>query len=1045
MVLRKCMQVCRLLILQTPFTSAVVFGLFFLFLAKDLKALPSNNIPSVLSVERLTTDDGMASNFIMKCYRDKTGFMWFLTDRGLIKYNGYECITYANHPQDPNSLSYNELIALKEDDDGFLWIGSKEGLNRFNPKTGQFKRYFHDPNNPNSISNNYITGILKDRKGRYWIATEIGLNLFDPQRETFRSFIHDPSDPNSISGNKLNPLVMDPQGKIWIGHTANSPLECLDPDTFTFKQYKIMAPGGYPDVLSLAVDSAGMIWFGTWDHGLYRVNPADGSWKNYQNDPANPESLPSNIVHSILPDTDSGGLWIGTREGGLAYLDPKTDRFQRVKVVWKTDPNAIIGTITNVYRDTTGILWLSTMNEGVCRYDYNREQFIYIKNNPKDPNSLSENRVFALCSSRDGTVWIGTDGGGLNQYDPKTNRIIAKFINDPSDPASLGSNTVISIHEDAQGRLWAGCWGTENGAFSRFIPDTKSFKRYSHEPNREDGLHCMIARIIRSDYTGKIWIGTDGNGVNIFDPTAETFKHYEMNTPGARGLKDTYVRCFYEDHSKTFWVGTERTGLMRYDREQDQFTEFPLKSLNPNHFSTNLVLCIYEDMENALWLGTESGLIRINPERSSITRFTMEDGLGDNVVKGILEDDAGFLWLSLDNGKISRFHPQTKQFRNFDHSDGLQGLAFTSNSVTKGSDGGFYFGGINGLNCIWPGKLTQNTNIPPIVINSLEIMGKAHPVEPYISTGEEIKLDYRQNFLSFEFAALNYTHPYRNQYKYRLSPLETEWNDSGNRRYARYTAIEPGKYVFQVIGSNNDAIWNEKGASLSFYIKPPFWRTWWFKTGCITFFIIFPFLLYASRIRFLNTQKRHLEQEVEKRTKELYEANRTLDLLSKQDGLTKVANRRYFDEQLEMEWRRAQRNNSYLALIFIDVDLFKRFNDLYGHQAGDDCLKKIADIFSKHVKRSGDLAARYGGEEFVILLIDTDPSNAAHFAEQLRQEAEALQIPHENSDTAKVVTISLGVAARIPISGESPNYLIQAADQALYDSKRNGRNQVTSA
>ncbi|MEW6238337.1 MAG: diguanylate cyclase [Candidatus Omnitrophota bacterium] len=1029
-----------------PYQGTIVLCLLIWSSANRSESQPADSFPSFLSVERLTTDDGLASNQIRVIHRSQSGFMWFLTDRGLIRYDGYEAINYQYNPNDNNSLSNNELTSILEDGDGILWIGSKEGFNRFDPKTGLFKRYFHDPNKPASINDNFVTHILKDKKGRYWIATHCGLNLFDPVRETFRSFHRDPNNPDSLGMEHINRLAEDLSGKLWLGPLGNASIERFDPDSFVIQRYKnlLIEPANYPDVITFAVDPSGSVLFGSWAWGLFQVNPADGSFKNFRCNPSDPRSLSGDIVHSIIPD-GKGRYWIGTRGGGLCRFDPQTGRFQRIKVVWKTDPNAVIETIFCIYQDNAGILWLGTMNDGVCRYDSNREQFLCIKNNPKNPTSLSENRVYAICASRDGTIWIGTDGGGLNQYDPKTNSMVAHYVNDPSRADSLASNTVISLYEDSKGTLYVGCWQTQEGAFSRFLPETKTFRRYPHNPGHPDGLHCITARALRGDSFGKIWIGGDGSGICIFDPNNETFQRCVKDTSSARGLRDRNIRCFYEDHSQTMWVGTESAGLLRYDRSQDRFVEYRDASLNLNRLSTANIMTIYEDRQNALWLGTENGIVRLSPDRTQSTNFSMSDGLADSVVKGILEDDYGFLWISMDNGKMSRFHPETRQIRNFDRSDGLQGLAFNSNCFAKGLNGEFYFGGIGGVNCIWPDRITQNANIPPIALIAFNVLGKSHPFEPFLSAGQPIRLDYRQNYLSFEFAALNYTHSHKNQYAYRLTPLETDWNVSGVRRYAQYTALEPGDYIFQAKGSNNDGEWNEKGISLSISIKSPYWRTWWFKTGSAAFILATLFLGYRYRVRFLEKQRIFLEMEVEKRTRELNEANRALERLSKQDGLTKLANRRCFDEHIEMEWRRSLRNRTPISLIFIDVDFFKPYNDFYGHQAGDECLQRIAEAIRGFVNRPGDLVARYGGEEFMMVLTDAEPAIAYQIAEQLRLQVESLTMPHHQSNAAPIVTISLGVASMIPRPEESPDRLIQAADQALYQSKQKGRNIATAA
>lgn len=1026
--------------------AAVLFCLFSCAFPLDSSTQNDEGTPSILPVDRFTSEMGLPSDLVIKSYQDRRGYMWFVTFRGLVKYNGYEFVVYQNQPQNPNSLSCDELYDLVEDEDGIFWIATKEGLNRFNSKTGVFKRFLHHPTDSGSLRDNTIIALLKDNRERLWIGTgNGGLHLYDRERESFQVFQHDARDPQSLSSNRISCLSEDPSGKIWIGTLGNKGmLDLFDPETLRFQHFRYYYDDTrIHDAISLRTQPDGTVWYGTWGHGLYRFNPTDGIYKVYLRYPQEAVGITGGIVQCIVPNRQSR-FWIGTREDGLKEFDPATERFRTITLVDKRNSKIIQDTIYHIYEDRSGSLWIGTLNKGVCRYQKGGEQFLTVRNVPEDPHSLAENRVYALCARRDGTIWIGTHGGGLNRYDPATGKV-SRFIHDPSDSTSLPGNTIVSLLEDSHGNFWVGCWYVIDGAFSRFIPETGTFRRYRHDPDRSGGMKCLVARTLMEDRTGKIWIGSDGTGINVFDPGKESFKIYDPNIETGYGLTESFINCLLEDRAGTIWVGGQNNGLFCYDRERDRFDPYPLSIQTPGLPSSYNIFSLYEDRKKNLWVGTDKGLFYLDPSRSTISSCSTENGLADTYVKGIQEDSDGFLWLSHDNGKMTRFHPITRQFQNYDREDGLQGMSFNPSCAIANASGELYFGGLNGINCIRPGRLAKNTQIPPIVITRFEVMDKPYPFEPALSRGEKILLDHRSNYFYFEFAALNFIHPQKNQYAYRLTPLETNWNVSGNRRFAQYTALEPGQYYFEVKGSNNDGIWNETGVSLSIYIRPPIWRTWWFQSAAAGSFICLIVLGVFYRIRSLERQKERLEREVEKRTHLLHQANQTLDLLSKQDALTKTANRRCFDETIDLEWRRALRNQSCLSLIFCDVDLFKRYNDCLGHPAGDECLQAIANLFRQNIKRPGDLVARYGGEEFVILLVDTDPEGAYQFANQLRRQTEALAMPHPQSDISPYVTISLGVASMIPHADVSPQQLIQAADDALYLSKQEGRNRVSAA
>ncbi|MEW6233869.1 MAG: two-component regulator propeller domain-containing protein [Candidatus Omnitrophota bacterium] len=1006
------------------------------------------SLPDPMAFDHLSMEDGLSDYLVSAIVQDDRGFMWFGTDYGLNRFDGYQFTVFRHDPQKPDSLSDNGVVCLYKDSNGVLWIGTKRGLNRYNPLSGGFIHYFHHPNKETTLSDNSITVILEDKNGYLWIGTEYGgLNHFDPQSQSFTHYGSVSSLSSASRENTVTSLCFDSSGELWAGMLKNRGVSRFDPETKTLVRAE--SPLGidpFPDIISLLCDRNGFLWFGTWGFGLFRFDPKTGTYEHYL---SNPENLikaegAGAIVTSLYED-DAGHLWIGTFQQGIRIYHPETGDFQVITSNPGAKGSLSSNSIKTIYIDSAGAFWIGTVDAGLCRYDPNQQRFELIQHNPQNANSLSENRVYALCPDPYGKIWVGTNGGGLDRFDPDTHSF-KNYRYDPNASDSLGNDIVISILWDRNGFLWAGNW---KGFLNRFDPQTGKFYRFPEDRGCKDGIHVGFFRAFCEDYTGQIWIGTEGDGVCVYDPKTDSFRNYAPNPTDPYSLSGVFVRRIFEDSRRNLWIGTDADGLNRYDREQDRFIVYKNDPQNPASLCNNQVMSIMEDRNGDLWIGTMGGLNRLpSGSMEDFERYTTDDGLPDNRIKGILEDEFGHLWISTNYG-ISRFDPALDDFRNFDMNDGLQGLSFTPSTCCKGKDGSLYFGGYNGFNRIRPGQIKDNPYIPPIVITSCKVKEESYPLEKKLQEDGQLRLRYNQNFIAFEFAALNFTRSSQNQYAYRMHGIEEDWIFCGTKRIARYTTLAPGDYVFQVKGSNNDGVWNNDGVSIPIRISPPFWATMVFRGWVLAAILLSLAFWHNLRILSVEKQRRELQTEVEKRTAqllqqslELEKANEELERLSFLDGLTGIANRRRFEEHYEREWRRSMREYIPISLIMADIDFFKEYNDAFGHQAGDDCLRKIAGAIQRIVKRPGDLAARYGGEEFIIVLVNTDAQSAGFVAEAMRREAETLRIEQKYTETGSFLTISLGAASVIPGVDSSPADLIEEADRALYQAKKEGRNRI---
>ena len=895
-----------------------------------------------IKFEHITVDHGLSNNSILCIIQDNKGFLWIGTSDGLNKYDGNSITNYYYNPDDPNSLSGNVIQVILEDKSGKLWIGTREGLNKFDPKTEKFTVYKYDPQDSESLSHNNVRSIFEDSSGTLWIGTwGGGLNkLVPPAPDSsgsdnegsppmFIHYQHSPQDPESLSDNWVLTIFEDSSGRLWIGTVGglNKLVPGEDegsPPTFIHYKNDPQDPESlsHGSVKSILEDNSGIIWIGTNIGGLNKfIPPAPDSLGNdsegpdrfihYQHNPKNPGSLSDNNIRSIFEDS-SGILWIGTYTGGLNKFDPKTEKF----TVYKNDPqdpeSLSQNSVTPIIEDSSGILWIGTGGGGgLNKIDPKIKKITAYKHDPQYPESLSHNAVRSIIEDKSGIIWIGTLDG-LNKFDRKTRKFTV-YKNDPLDTESLSHNLVMSMLEDKSGNLWI---GTGNG-LNKFDPKTEKFTVYPESFSR----YYIIS--ILEDKSGNIWIGAIG-GLFKFNPKTEKFTAYKNDPKNPESLSHNIIISIFEDSSGNLWIGTEGGWLNKLvpsdsegypnDSEarlpdgqgSDRFIHYKHDPQDPNSLSHNSVRSIFEDSSGRLWFGTGGGGLNklVPPAPDSLgnqsegpdrfIHYTTKDGLLNNTVYELLEDDKGNIWISTGKG-LSKFTPpksplkggiQRGVFTNYSLlEDLLQDDEFHGPAACKSKSGEMFFGGINGFITFFPDSISSikdNSFIPPVVITEFKLFnesvfpGEDSPLKKSITYTKEIELNYKQNFLSFEFAALNFTNPEKNQYKYRMIGLDADTVYAGIRRFADYSEIRPGEYTFWVTGSNNDGIWNEEGTSIRIIIRPPLWKTNIAYALYIITVILGLYALIKIRERKLQRDKNVLKMKVKERTRELKDAQEDL-------------------------------------------------------------------------------------------------------------------------------------------------------------------------
>ncbi|MDM8566768.1 two-component regulator propeller domain-containing protein [Candidatus Halobeggiatoa sp. HSG11] len=774
-----------------------------------------------IKFERITVEDGLPSNFTSSVIQDAQGFMWFATKNGLAKYDGDKFTVYKHDSNNPNSLSNNYTWPIIKTRNGILWIGTfGGGLNKFDPVTEKFTAYKHDDNEPNSLVGDFVQIIYEDKAGILWIGTDgDGLSRFDPVTENFTNYYNDEANPNSLSSNSVYSICQDENGIFWIG-TYDAGLNRFDQKTETFTHYK--HEDNNPNSLasdfiwSAYLDKTGILWLGT-ENGLDSYDIKNNKFTHYQHDATNSNSLSNNSVTSIYEDS-KGILWISTMGGGLNQFD--RINFINHKTEAGNENSLSNNMVTGITEDNTGTLWITTDNN-INKYDARYERFTNFQHNPRLSNSLSNNSVNAIYKDKNEIVWLGTGGGGLNKFEQQI------FSNYKQD------NNITVIKPGNDGILWI---GTDNEGVNKFDPITETFINYGHEPNDSNSLNYNTVWDIDVAKNGIVWIAMIGGGFDRFDPVTETFQHYNPNVSGKNYFVTPWVTSIKVATDGMIWIGTDDQGISQFDSESEVFTYYIPDETVPNSLSNGVIHTIFEDSKNNMWIGTNEGLNKFNKSTQTFNAYLTENGLAGNSIFGILEDEQNNLWISTDKG-LSKFNPQTEIFRNYNKYDGLQGNIFLPRSAYKSDTGELFFGGTNGFNSFYPDKLTDNSFIPPVFLTNFKLFNKSVPIadnsplQQSINFAKQITLSHKQSAFTFEFTALNYRATNNNKYAYLMEGFDKDWTYAdNNHRFATYTNLDAGKYIFRVKASNNDDLWNEAGTKIQLTILPPWWQTWWAYT-----------------------------------------------------------------------------------------------------------------------------------------------------------------------------------------------------------------------
>lgn len=884
----------------------VIYRFFFFFFC----LLPLASLSQDVRFSSLSVEEGMSQGNVWDIHEDRFGFIWIATEDGLNMYDGYSFRIFRNDPEDPSTIGNNNIHRIEEDSLGNLWLATRGGLNFYHREKNRFERFLYDSAVAGSISDDLIEGILIDSRGNLWVGTGHGLNLFQPEHKTFKHFFHDGNNPHSLASSYVRTIVEDSQKRIWVGTAGGLSLLNSDGETFTNFTHRSDDPSSLSsnNITCVMEDSRHMLWVGTFDKGLNRKDPAQDSFKRFVRDEANERSLRNNYVYNLAEDS-KGTLWVAT-DYGLHRMDEDGEGFTRYIYDPEDSYSLRASTITCIFFDRNDRMWVGTRFGGANIYDKNKYRFIHYRHNSSDKYSLSHNLISCFKEDVNGNFWVATDGGSLNYFDRKLKRFSAlldKFTN----------NKVLAVEKDQGGGLWVGMW---QGGLNHYDPVTGEVKAYQHDPANPKSLSDDHIFYILKDHTGAIWVATWANGLNRYNPETDDFTRFVHDPDNANSISSSGVAFLFEDSNGMLWIGTELGGADRYDPRTNTFTHYR-HSRSEESLSNNFVSVVFEDSKKRIWIGTYGGLNLLDQQTNTFKRYYERDGLPNDAIMGIQEDSSGKLWISTNRG-LSCFDPEKQRFKNYSQKNGLQGNQFTRWASARLSTGELLFGGTNGFTLFHPDSIRSNRSIPPVYLTDFKVSNKPVKVEDHgllekdITMADEIQLSYLDNIFSFEFAALNYFHAEENHYRYKMEGFQSEWVDAGVERKATYTNLSPGTYVFRVVASNNDGVWNQQGASVRIVITPPYWSTWWFRSLAVLIGLGSIASFFMIKMNVARRHKRELEEKVRISTAEIMDQKMALE--------AQAENMQALNDQLQGQTDFLQQINEELQCQREEADLARK-------------------------------------------------------------------------------------------------------------------------
>lgn len=972
--------------------------------------------------QHLGPDDGGATPVATALAEDGSGFLWVGTSDGLMRWDGYRFRAYRPNASDRGALPDIWISCLHTDARGRLWIGTiSGGLARYDSDRDNFIVL---PVGAGGISHLHVRSLADDGVGGLWVGTDGGLDHIDPNG-AITHFHHDAKDPRSLPDDQIVSLLLDRHGTLWVG--TRSGLVRRNRGTAGFTAVAMPAPKGATlTIYALFEDSSGRIWIGTAGFGAFLIPPGNTTARAIHATPALDTALIKDFAEPV-----PGEIWLGTYGEGIVALDTKTWQTHRLRAEPARPSSLINDTVRVLYRDHSGFVWVGT-TAGLDRYD--PEQTVTSLFGGVGGPGVSQVEVDSVMSAADGRIWVGLGTNGIDILDP-VHGLVGALRPDRARPQS-------SLPVDAKVYAMAAATGTVYIGTTQGLYRTDSAgRRVTPLTVSKEHRDMIVSRLYDDGST--LWVGSADQGLWAFDPhLGEATRHYDEAQ-----LTDQRVTVIAPAAGGGLWVGTYN-GLNWLDTSSGKIERILADPHDPQSLSAPYVASLLTDARGRLWVATAGGGIDVLERhdatgRPRFRRLGTAQGLPNDNVDTLLADASGKIWASTDNG-IAVIDPQTFGVRALRRAEGVSILTYWNDSGAVTSRGEVLFGGLGGLTVIRPDRLEPWTYRPSLVITDIRVGGKEFPAGRFNRSGNITPLAIQPdaNRLAVEFAALDFSSPERNRYAYRLDGFDRHWIDvDSTHRLAEYTNLAPGGYVLQLRGTNRDGVWSDDTFALPIRVLPAWYQTLWFRVIEAIIAVLFAALaVQAWRVTLRRRQQELARQiaertaELQQRTNELLETQRQLEQIAYIDALTLLPNRRMFSEALRKALSLADRRQARFALVLLDLDGLKRVNDTLGHDFGDALLVETAKRL-KAVIRDSDFVARLGGDEFAILISEGYDKEGAELV--CRRIVESFIVPVVYEGRQMNAGMSVGIAM-YPDHGDNHAALVKSADLALYAAKRAG-------
>ncbi|MEO0365312.1 MAG: two-component regulator propeller domain-containing protein [Pseudomonadota bacterium] len=1007
--------------------------------------------------EHLTRDDGLSQSNVLAITQDPDGFMWFATEDGLNRYDGYEFRHFSREQGNPDTLQSGFVFDVVVSSERELWLATDGGgVARLDPMTGETVSFRHNASDAASLASDRVRRVAIDGSGAVWAALlDGGLDRIDPATG---EVLHVDLGLDAEQLGSLYSLYVDRKGLLWVG--GNHGLSAVDTRTLKTVHFthnpEEAASLTEGSVRAIAQDASGNLWVGTYGGGLSKMVQGSARFTHLRHSD-DVSSLSDDRVTSILLDP-SDRLWVGTTEG-LNLIDTENNVATRVVKDPADRYSLVDDTISSLFADRTGLLWVGTKTRGLSRWNPSTWALGY---EPAETLTAAQNEsptVTSFASSSDGRVWVGTFGNGLGVVDRATDAVAPLSV-EAGTP--LAAKHVMSLLHDSTGHLWV---GTLRNGLAVLDVAGGNVTAYRHDAENPASLAADGIMSLYEDRAGRIWVGTFGGGASVFTPSEGTFKTYTANPAEPGALQNGQVTAFAEDPSGSMWIGTNGGGLALLDPDTGHFTTFKNNPSDPTTLSDNTVYDIRVDQDGTVWVGTRGGgLDRVtgdlrSPDSVEFVNLSRIDGLGNDTIYGIESDAEGWMWLSTNYG-ITRYHPTSGEFKVLHKRDGLQSEEFNFGAHHTSATGELFFGGNQGFNAFAPNKVRSAGIAPLIALTGFYKGNDGVRSDLPVDENGDVQVDWRQNDVSFEFAALDFVDPARNQYRYKLEGYDRDWIELGTQRRVTYTNLGGGSYELKVQAANSDGVWNEAGLSVSLKVVTAPWLTpmaFGAYAALLALLMIGLMWMHRTRVQREASYSRRLEHEVEARTEKLVKNNKALATLNRaleesslSDPLTGLRNRRYVFQEVSRELALVQQrfNNAHedgttpptseLVFMMIDLDSFKPINDTFGHSAGDRMLTVLRDVLLG-ICRKSDVVVRWGGDEFVVIARQNSPEQTAALAERIRSAIREQRFVLGEGQIART-TCSIGYVAyplfRAKADQGGLDQIISMADGLMYEAKQ---------